>query len=249
MKQKDFRLNIQLFADEGGNNPPAPTGTEGQEGTPAGAEGTTVEVPEYISSYVSGIEDEEQKEYLQGLIKDEKGLGILKNFIKDPGKEWDIKADEYKDLPDDVSKFLEEAKQNGFTEEQAKIALEKRKEYITREREAMTPELRQYDATIANFITAEKDEQTQGVYARLAENAAGRKVLIELMQLKSGGPTPSAGASSSAQTGKFNLDDWKKRYDAAILSQDQDAKKALKAEAMSSGGEYKEYFNIFFREN
>ena len=97
-------------------------------------------------------------------------------------------------------------------------------------------------------MAAEKDPDIQGVYARLAENAVGRKVLVELMQLKTGGSTTTAGASSHVG-GRFSLEDWKERYNKAILSQDQDEKKRLKAEALSQGTEYQEYFKVFFREN
>ena len=242
------KLNIQIFAEagepSGGGGEPTPP----PQADPTPGEGGDIQVPEYISTYVSGVEDEGQKEYLQGLLKDEKAVNLLKGFIKDPNKEWDIKTDDFKDLPDDVGKFLEDAKKVGFSEDQARTALERRREYIAREREAMSPELKQYDENIANFMATEKDPGIQGVYARLAESATGRKVLVEFMQLKTGGSTTTAGASSHVG-GRFSLEDWKERYNKAILSQDQDEKKRLKAEALSQGTEYQEYFKVFFREN
>lgn len=240
--KKGFNLKIQLFAEEPGDTGGSGGGDTGNPQSPA------IEVPEYIKSYAEGIENPEQKEYITGLLSDEKAVNLLKGFIPDPNKEWDIKVEDYKDMPDDVEAFINGAKEQGISETIVKSQLEARKAYLSREREAMTPELRQFDATINNFITAEKDVAKAGVYARLAENATGRQVLIELMTLKTGGAGASAG-NSNPTGGGFNLTEWKEKYNDAIDRQDEEAKKRLKAEAMSSGEKYKEYFNVFFRQS
>lgn len=237
------RFNIQLFAEEPGDTGGGGGGNAGGDPQPP-----VVEVPDYIKTYTEGLENAEQKEYITGLLGDEKAVNLLKSFIPDPNKEWEIKVEDYKDMPDDVEAFIKEAKEQGISESMAKTQLDARKAYLSREREAMTPELRQFDATINNFITAEKDTAKAGVYARLAENATGRQVLIELMELKTGGAGATAGNASPAG-GRFNLKDWKARYDDAIDRQDEEAKKQLKQEAMASGEEYKEYFNVFFRKS
>lgn len=187
---KEFKLNIQLFADEGGSggsgDPGA--GNEGQTGN-EGAAGETgnpqpqgIEIPEYLNNYVSGIEDEGQREFISGLLGDERAVNLLKGFIPDPNAEWTVKADDYKEDVIDVAGYIEESKKNGTPEIIVKSFLENRKAYITNERAKMTPEMIALDGPINNFISAEQDAEIQGVYARLAENAAGRKVLKQIME-------------------------------------------------------------------
>lgn len=195
------RLNIQIFAEagepSGGGGEPAPAGTEtGGEGTPQ-----AVEVPEYINSYVEGVEDAGQKEYLQGLLKDEKGVNTLKNFIQDPNREWDIKAEDYDIGNVDVAEYLKGAKEKGMSEEAAKTFLSGRVEYLKAQREAMSPELRALDEPIQNFIGAEKDPEIQQVYARLAENAKGREVLQRLMTAETPATPGITGGNAGAGTG------------------------------------------------
>lgn len=191
-------LNIQLFAEpgepSGGGGEPTPT--TGGEGTPQ-----AVEVPEYINSYVEGLEDAGQKEYLQGLLKDEKGVNTLKNFIQDPNREWDIKAEDYDIGNVDVAEYLKGAKERGMSEEMAKSFLSGRVEYLKTQREAMSPELRALDEPIQNYITAEKDPGIQEVYARLAENAKGREVLQRLMTAETPATPGITGGNAGAGTG------------------------------------------------
>lgn len=195
------KLNIQIFAEagepSGGGGEPAPGGeTTGGEGT-----SQAVEVPEYINSYVEGIEDAGQKEYLQGLLKDEKGVNTLKNFIQDPNREWDIKAEDYDIGNVDVAEYLKGAKERGMSEEMAKSFLSGRVEYLKTQREAMSPELRALDEPIQNFIGAEKDPEIQQVYARLAENAKGREVLQRLMTAETPATPGITGGNTGAGTG------------------------------------------------
>lgn len=240
MEKEKFKLNIQLFADgdggEGGASTPPNTG----DGGTAGGE---FEVPEYINSYVSGIEDEGQREYLTGLLKDEKGVNFLKGFVNDPGKEWDIKAEDYKDLPDNVSEYLEKAKEMGIPEAQAKVFLDNRKAYLSREREAMTPELKALDEPIANFINAEKDQARQGVYLRLSENAVGRQVLSEYMAMKNGGATPGIQGAGSAG-GDYTHQSFIEAYNIALDENNQTKLKELRSFAENKKGQDSYFFDF-----
>ena len=217
-------------------------GTDGNDGGGSGGGGNEgIEVPEYINSYVSTIEDEEQKEYMSGLLKDEKGINVLKNFIKDPNAEWEIKAENYSELnQDEIGEFLSVAKEKGWSEEYTRTQLEGRKEYLTTERELMTPEMRSLDATINNFIATVGNEAEKSVYARLAENSIGRKILVEKILNGKGNTTLPPGNGNSSN---INIEEWKSKYDDAIESGDIKTKENLKREALASG---EEYFKIFF---
>lgn len=210
----------------------------GAGGGGAGAEGTgsqeTLEVPEYLSTYVSSIEDTEQKEYLEGLLKDEKGLNTLKGIIKDPNAAWQINKEEYKDLnPDEVDTFLEAAKNLGWNEEYTKTQLADRLTYLTSQREAMTPELRSLDENINNFISSIKDQEEQVVYGMMAENAVGRKILYE--KIMNGGATPSAGGAGEAGTsGAYNHDTFIETYNRALDTKDTALMATLKTFAKNN---------------
>lgn len=196
-----FRLNIQLFGDApdgAGSGGPAGAEPTPQAGAPTGTEGATgtatqIEIPEYINSYVEGVQDAGQKEYLQGLLGDEKAVNLLKGIIPNPNAEWTIKADDYKDMTDDVNAFITAAKEQGMSETTVKYQLEARRNYLASEKSKMTPEQIALEPIINNFIGAEKDVEVQNVYARLAENAAGRKVLQKLMELTNPGTTSVSG--------------------------------------------------------
>lgn len=230
---KKLLFNIQLFA--------APPG----EGGGDNGAGGTVEVPEYISNYVSGIEDEGQREYLTGLIADEKGINLIKSFVSDPNKEWDIKAEDYKDNTlIDVPTYLQEAKEKGISEEAARTFLENRKEYITTQRELMSPELRALDDSIENFIFAEKDEGIKEVYARLAENAKGREVLQRIMQ--SGvNPTPGLDGNGKGNGEAYNHNTFIEAFNIASDTKNKVKLNELKTFANNSRDRfYKDFLGI-----
>lgn len=199
-----FNLKIQLFAEapEGGGSggtPTNPTVGEGQTTTPAAQTPGAVEVPEYLNNYVSGIEDEGQREYLTGLMQDEKAVNLLKGLIQDPNADYTIKADDYKDFPDDLETFLTESKKHGVPENVVRMQIEARKNYIESNRARMTPEQIALDPIINNFIAAEQDTGIKEVYARLAENADGRRVLEKIIkQNTTSTPTFQGGGTAGA---------------------------------------------------
>lgn len=183
MKFTKELLKKQIFFDApetggsgGGSNPPE-TGGE-------------IEVPGYISEYVSGISDEGQRGYLENLAKDEQGLNTLKSFIKDPNAEWSLKGDTYKETISNADELIKQAKDIGYSEKDTQIILEQRANYLKTQKELMSKEDLAAEPNIRNFINSEKTKEIQEVYSYLAENAAGRKVLLELMKLKGGDPTP-----------------------------------------------------------
>lgn len=215
---KQRQLNIQIFADTpegagsgGGVTEPTPAGTGG-EGTPA-PQGTEIEVPEYISSYVSGFEDEGQREYLQGLLSDEKGLNFLKGIVPNPNAEWNINKDDYKDIGFDAEAYIADSREKGISEAVAKSFLDSRKNYLTAQREAMTPELRAMDTVIENFIASSGDAEKQAVYRELANNAAGRKVLKDIIE-KINPATPSAGTNGNTGLKTYTRAEFEEAYNA-----------------------------------
>ncbi|WP_461811354.1 hypothetical protein [Faecalimonas sp.] len=169
------KLNIQIFAEGGAGGEPTP-----------GA----IEVPEYISTYVSGIEDEGQRGYLETMSKDEQGLNTLKSFIKDPNADWNLTDETYKETIPNASDLIKQVKDSGYNEQAAKIMLDQRVEYLKTQKSLMSKEELAAEPNIKNFIATEKNVETQQVYASLSENAAGRRILLELMKLKGGEPTP-----------------------------------------------------------
>lgn len=234
MKIKDFLLNIQLFAEApdagagSGGADPTPSGTEGQAGAPTGTEGTTVEIPEYISNYVSGLADEGQREYLAGLMQDENAVNLLKGLIPDPNAEYTIKPDEYNEIGDDVNAYLTAAKEQGIPETVVRHQLEARKNYLASEKAKMTPEQIALEPVINNFIGAEKDAEIQGVYARLAENAAGRRVLEKLMKLVNP-KTPSIQNGGEIGGKTYTESEFMEAYNEAVPYEGEVNKQALKA--------------------
>lgn len=233
MKIKDF-LNIQLFAEApdagagSGGADPTPSGTEGQAGAPTGAEGTTVEIPEYISNYVSGLADEGQREYLTGLMQNENAVNLLKGLIPDPNAEYTIKPDEYSEIGDDVNAYLVAAKEHGLSEATVRFQLETRKNYLAAEKAKMTPEQIALEPVINNFIGAEKDAEIQGVYARLAENAAGRRVLEKI--IKSANPaSPSIQGGGAVGGTTYTEAEFVEAYNEAKPYNGEPNKQALKA--------------------
>lgn len=231
-----FKLNIQLFAEggepSGGGGDPGAGGEPAPSPAPVGegaGTGGTFEVPEYLNSYVEGIQDPGQKEYLQSLLTDEKGLGVLKNFIPDPNAEWTVKADDYKDMTDDVNAFITAAKEQGISEATVKYQLEARRNYLAAEKSKMTPEQIALEPVINNFIGAEKDTEIQGVYARLAENAAGRKVLQKLMELSNPATTSVTGGYAGGATETYDYKSFIDAYNEAKPVNGKEDKNKLRA--------------------
>lgn len=228
-----FNLKIQLFAEapEGGGSggtPTNPTVGEGQTTTPAAQTPGAVEVPEYLNNYVSGIEDEGQREYLTGLMQDEKAVNLLKGLIQDPNAEWTVKADDYKDMTDDVDAFITAAKEKGIPENTVKYQLDARKAYLAAEKEKMTPEQIALEPIINNFISAEKDTEIQGVYARLAENAAGRRVLEKLIKQNTA-QTPGLQGGATAGATEYTEKSFIEAYNEAKPVNGEVNKQALRA--------------------
>lgn len=232
-----FKLNIQLFAEggepSGGGGGDMGAGGESAPNTaPAGTgdgAGTGFEVPEYINSYVEGVQDAGQKEYLQGLLADEKAVNLLKGFIQDPNAEWTVKADDYKDMTDDVNAFITAAKEQGISEATVKYQLEARRNYLANEKSKMTPEQIALEPVINNFIGAEKDVEIQGVYARLAENAAGRKVLQKLMELSNPATPSVAGGYAGGATETYDYKSFIDAYNEAKPVNGKEDKNKLRA--------------------
>lgn len=200
------KLNIQLFAEGGPGGEPTP-----------GA----IEVPEYISTYVSGIEDEGQRGYLETMSKDEQGLNTLKSFIKDPNAEWNLTDEGYKETITNASELIKQVKDLGYNEEAAKIMLDQRVDYLKNQKALMSKEELAAEPNINNFIATEKDKETQQVYNSLAENAAGRRVLLELMKLKSGNPTPGLNNGAGGSIGSYDQKTFIETFNKATREKDK----------------------------
>lgn len=228
-----FKLNIQLFAEGGepsGGGGEAGTGGDSATNPAPGAETSTgFEVPEYINSYVEGVQDVGQKEYLQGLLADEKAVNLLKGLIQDPNAEYTIKADDYKDFPDDLQTFLAESKKLGVPENVVKMQIEARKNYIESNRARMTPEQIALDPIINNFIGAEKDAGIKEVYARLAENADGRRVLQKLMELSNPATTSVTGGYAGGAAETYDYKSFIDAYNEAKPVNGKEDKNKLRA--------------------
>lgn len=187
--------------------------------------GETVEVPEYIQSYADSIEDAGQKEYVTGLLKDEKGVNFLKGMVNDPNAEYATKADDFKVInPKEVESFIKEAREAGIPEKYARTALEGRANYLQIQRDLMSAELKALDININNFIASASQEE-QDVYARLAENAIGRKILVE--KIMSGNAIGSIGSAGAGST-YVQTYDHKSFIDAYNEAKDNNDKEALK---------------------
>lgn len=230
-KNKEFKINIRLFDGEP-TLAPAP---------PAPSDPPVIEVPEHINSYVSNVEDVAQKEYLEGLLKDEKGLNTLKNLIKDPKADWKIDVNNYESIKEEAEQFIQIAKENGWSEEYTAQQLTARGEYLKTQRELMTPELRSADESINNFMNTITDVEEKGVYARLAENAAGRKVLLKLM---GGTPTPSIGNAGNPGTVAYTKEEFIEEYNRAKDTKDDNLMKKLKTYANNHSDDfYKDFIS------
>lgn len=190
------------------------------EVTPPAPQGGEIEVPSYINDYVNGMEEGEQKTYLSEIMKDQRGVDTLKTFIKDPNQAWDIDTKEYKEKIQGVDEFIEEMKSSGYSQDTAKKLIEKRIEYLDSQKALMTAEEIQAGENITNFINSEKNDEFKLVYERMAENASGRRVLLELMKLKGGNPTP--GATGNPQNSKtiYNHDTFLDAYNDAYDAKD-----------------------------
>ncbi len=96
-----------------------------------------------------------------------------------PQENWEIiKPENFKNIaPENITEFIEQAKKNGVSSAIALYQLTARENYITAQREAMTPDLRELDPIIENFIAKEENKEFKDVFERLAENALGRKFL------------------------------------------------------------------------
>ena len=232
MTWKD-KFNIQLFAEggepSGGGDPGAGGETTTAPGTREGTS-TSFEVPKYLNSYVESVQDTGQKEYLQGLLADEKAVNLLKGLIQDPNAEWTVKADDYKDMTDDVNAFITAAKEQGMSEATVKYQLEARRNYLANEKLKMTPEQIALEPIINNFIGAEKDAEIQGVYARLAENATGRKVLQKLIELSNPAtPSINGGYSSGGASETYDYKTFIDAYNEAKPVNGKEDKNKLRA--------------------
>lgn len=225
MKLQELLKPKVLFDAEGGNGG---GGAGGADPIPG------IEVPEYIQSYADSIEDAGQKEYISGLLKDEKGVNFLKGMINDPNAEYTTKAEEFKAMnPAEVESFTKEAKAAGIPEKYARIALEGRANYLQAQRDLMSPELKALDTNIDNFINSATAEEQQ-VYARLAENAIGRKILVE--KIMGGAANISIGGAGGGSThiASYDHKSFIDAYNEAKDSNDKEALKKLKQFADNS---------------
>lgn len=129
-------------------------------------------------------------------------------------QEWQINHGDYEGLGEEtVSTYIEHAKKNGWTEEYTKNTLTGRALYLSGEREKMTPDMRAYDTNISNFLTGINDAEERGVYERLAENAAGRKILVE--KIIGGKETPGSNNLMGGGTATWSHDEFIEKYNDA----------------------------------
>lgn len=94
-------------------------------------------------------------------------------------EKWEtIKPENFKNIAQEhIVEYIEQAKKKGVSSDVALHQLTARENYITAQREAMTPDLRELDPIIENFIAKEENQEFKDVFERLAENALGRKFL------------------------------------------------------------------------
>lgn len=229
-------LNQIFFDTEGGG--------AGGEGGAGNTNPQSLEVPEYISTYVSGIEDEGQRGYFETISKDEKGLNALKHFIKDPNTPWTLSSETYKDTLPNAQALIEQAKEIGYSEKDTQIILEQRANYLKTEKSKMSKEELAAEPNIQNFIATEQNKDIQQVYSMMSENAAGRKVLLELMNLKAGNKTPgiSNTGAGGAATGQYD----EKTFIAAFNKATKGNDKVKLSELESYARSMKEMGNDFY---
>ena len=220
---KTKKFNICFDADEGlqggGNTEPV--------------EPVAVEVPEYINNYANNLEEGEQKEYILGMLKDEKGVNALKSFVKDPSEEWNIDTTAYKEKIQGVDEFVDEMKNGGYSKETAEKLINQRISYLENQKSLMSEEEKAAEKNILNFIDSEKNEEYKVVYERMAENAVGRRVLLEFMSLKAGGKTPGAVSGNTGMINSYNHDSFIEEYNIAYDSKDVKKLKELERFARS----------------
>lgn len=222
--QELLKLKVLFDAEDGNGD----SGAGGGDPTPG------IEVPEYIQSYADSIEDAGQKEYISGLLKDEKGVNFLKGMINDPNAEYTTKAEEFKVInPAEVESFAKEAKAAGIPEKYARIALEGRANYLQAQRDLMSPELKALDTNINNFINSATAEEQQ-VYARLAENAIGRKILVEKIMGGTANISIGGAGGGSTHIASYDHKSFIDAYNEAKDSNDKEALKKLKQFADNS---------------
>lgn len=152
-------------------------------------------------------------------------------------KPWEVRADQYESIKDEAEVFIEEARKLGYTENEVKRSLENRAKYIANERNKMTADLKAYDENINNFINQATAEE-QMIYLRLAENAVGRKILID--KIMGGSATPSikdSGIGANAQ-GAFDHQSFIDAYNEAKDNNDNAALKRLKQFADNSSDRF-----------
>lgn len=137
-----------------------------------------------------------------------------------PVDDWGtIKPESFKNInQDDITVFLEKAKNDGISPAVALHQLNARENYLSTQREEMTPELRELDPVIQNFIEQDENKAYKDVIARLAENAQGRKFLQEKLLTSNGG---TVNLMDKGGLGKMTHEEFVTKYNEAF-----DAKKA-----------------------
>lgn len=137
-----------------------------------------------------------------------------------PADNWGtIKPESFKNInQDDITVFLEKAKNDGISPAVALHQLNARENYLSTQREAMTPELRELDPVIQNFIEQDENKAYKDVISRLAENAQGRKFLQEKLLTSNGG---TVNLMDKGGLGKMTHEEFVTKYNEAY-----DAKKS-----------------------
>lgn len=194
---------------------------------------TEIEVPGYINDYVNGMEEGDQKGYISEMLKDQRGIDALKGFIKDPNAEWNIDTTAFKDKVEGVDEFIQEMKNNGYSQKATEKLIQNRIEMLEREKAAMTPEELAAGENIANFIASEESDARKAVYQRMSEYAEGRRMLLEFMALKSGKPTPGVTQGSATTVGAYDHETFIEAYNYALDKKDNAKLQELKSFALS----------------
>lgn len=137
-----------------------------------------------------------------------------------PADDWGtIKPESFKNInQDDITVFLEKAKNDGISPAVALHQLNARENYLSTQREAMSPELRELDPVIQNFIEQDENKAYKDVISRLAENAQGRKFLQEKLLTSNGG---TVNLMDKGGLGKMTHEEFVTKYNEAY-----DAKKS-----------------------
>lgn len=152
-------------------------------------------------------------------------------------KPWEVRADQYESIKEEAEAFIEEAKNLGYTEAEVKKALENRNRYISTERDKMSAELKAYDENITNFINTATPEEQQ-VYLRLAENAVGRKILIDKIMGGSATPSIKESGTTSNSLGAYDHQSFIDAYNEAKDNNDKAQLKRLQQFADNSSDRF-----------